>query len=116
MIVIDAHLDLSWNALNWNRDLKMTVPEIRNLEGGMPERGRSTNTVSLSEMRKGEVAVCLATLLARSNPKGKTMLDFRSQEIACAMAQGQLAYYGILEDQGCLRMLRISKAREAHLR
>jgi len=115
MIVIDAHLDLSWNALNWNRDLKMTVPEIRNLEAGMQERGRGTNTVSLSELRKGEVAVCLATLLARSNPTGKTMLDFRSPEIACAMAQGQLAYYRILEDQKHLRMLRNWKSLERHL-
>ena len=115
MIVIDAHLDLSWNALNWNRDLKMQVPEIRMLEANMSEKGRGTNTVSLSEMHTGEVAVCIATLLARSNPKGKTMLDFRSQEIACAMAQGQLAYYRILEDQGLLRMLRDWQSLESHL-
>jgi membrane dipeptidase len=115
MIVIDAHLDLSWNALNWNRDLNLTVPEIRSHEASMKEKGRGTNTVSFPEMRKGEVAVCLATLLARSNPKGKTMLDFRSQEIACAMAQGQLAYYRILEDQGSLRMLRDWKSLEDHL-
>jgi membrane dipeptidase len=116
MIVIDAHLDLSWNALNWNRDFTMTVPEIRSLEAGMNENARGNNTVSFAEMRKGEVAVCLATLLARSNPKGKTMLDFKSQEIACAMTQGQLAYYRILEDQGQLRMLKDWLALEAHLR
>src|SRR5438445_4211245 len=115
MIVIDAHLDLSWNALNWNRDFTMTVPEIRSLEAGMNEKARGNNTVSFSEMRKGEVAVCLATLLARSNPKGKTMLDFKSQEIACAMAQGQLAYYRILESQRQLRKLKDWPALEAHL-
>ena len=115
MIVIDAHLDLSWNALNWNRDLNMTVSEMRSLEAGMNEKARGNNTVSFSEMRKGEVAVCLATLLARSNPQGKTMLDFKSQEIACAMAQGQLAYYRILENQRQLRRLDEWPALEGHL-
>ena len=67
MIVIDAHLDLSWSALNWNRDLTLTVPEIRRTEMGMKESHRGKNTVSFPEMRKGEVAVCLATSLARSS-------------------------------------------------
>jgi hypothetical protein len=29
VIVIDGHLDLAWNALSWNRDLTLTVAEIR---------------------------------------------------------------------------------------
>ena len=115
MILIDAHLDLAWNALNWNRDITLEVSAIRELEVNMKERGRGTNTVSLPEMRRGEIAACVATLLARANPKGKTMLDFRSQEIASAMAQGQLAYYRILENQGLLRKLTDWKSLEAHL-
>jgi membrane dipeptidase len=115
MLVIDSHLDLSWNALNWNRDLTLTVPEIRTLEAGMNEKSRAANTVAFPEMRRGEVAVCLATLLARANSKGRSMLDFRTQEIASAMAQGQLAFYRILESQGQLRMLRDWRSLEAHL-
>ena len=114
MIVIDAHLDLSWNALNWNRDLTLTVPEIRRLEAGMKEKNRATNTVAFPEMRRGEVAVCLATLLARASGLGEPMLDYRNQEIACAMAQGQLAYYRIMESKGHLRMLKDWPALEAH--
>jgi hypothetical protein len=34
MIVIDGHLDLSWNALNWCRDLTLPVEEIRRAEAG----------------------------------------------------------------------------------
>jgi membrane dipeptidase len=116
MLVIDSHLDLSWNALNWNRDLTLTVPEIRSLEAGMDQKSRAANTVAFPEMRRGEVAVCLATLLARANSKGKDMLDFRTQEIASAMAQGQLAFYRILESQGQLRMLRDWRSLEAHLK
>ena len=29
MIVFDAHLDLAWNAIDWNRDLKLPVADIR---------------------------------------------------------------------------------------
>lgn len=116
MIVIDAHLDLSWNALNWNRDLTQEVPEIRKSEAGMDQTGRSTNTVSLPAMRRGQVAVCLATVLARANPQGRSVLDFRNQEIACAMAQGQLAYYRIMEERGELRRLDDWTAIEAHVR
>ena len=115
MLVIDAHLDLSWSALNWNRDLTQEVSSIRQSEADMEQRGRGANTVSLPSMRQGEVAICLATLLARANPKGKSpMLDFRNQAIAAAMAQGQLAYYGILEKQGHLRRLEDWRSIEMH--
>ncbi len=106
MIVSDSHLDLVWNALNWNRDITLPVAEIRRLEAGMNEELRGVNTVGLAEMRKGDVAVRLATLLARASNLGESKLDYRNQEIACAIAQGQLAYYRILDGQGLLRMLR----------
>ncbi len=114
MIVIDAHLDLSWNALNWNRDLTLTVPQIRGSEAGMKEQGRAKNTVAFPEMRKGEVAVCLATVLARASRLGEPLLDYRNQEIASAMAQGQLAYYRIMESQRQLRMLKDWSSLETH--
>ena len=40
MKVIDFHLDLAWNALNWNRDLTLTAREIRRMESGMEEEYR----------------------------------------------------------------------------
>lgn len=115
MIVIDAHLDLSWSALNWNRDLTLTVPEIRRTEMGMKEHHRGKNTVSFPEMRKGKVAVCLATLLARSSGLSEALLDYRSPELASAMAHGQLAYYRIMESEGHLRMLRDRRSLDAHI-
>lgn len=97
LLIIDAHLDLAWNALSWNRDITRPVHEIRAAESGMTELGRGTNTVSLPEMRAGGVGFCLATLLARWNPAGASILDWKSQEIAEAAALGQLAYYRLLE-------------------
>ena len=106
MIVIDAHLDLSYNALNWNRDLRLPVSEIRRLETGMTEKGRATNTVAFPELRAGQVGLCLGTVLARAKPEGTSNIDFRNQEIAFAMAQGQLAYYRVLEAEGECRLVR----------
>ena len=105
MIIFDSHLDLSWNALGWNRDLRLSVQEIRAAEAWMTERGRGSNTVSFPEMRRAEVAVCIATLLARCNPAGRTTLDYRTQEIAYSVAQGQLAYYRALADDGVCRLV-----------
>lgn len=116
MIVIDSHLDLAWNALNWNRDLTQPIPEMRRLEAQMKDEHRGGNTVSFPEMRKGEVAICLATLLARASGLGEANLDFRTPEAASAMARGQLAYYRIMERQGWLRMLKGWQDVEAHLR
>ncbi|MBK9168713.1 MAG: membrane dipeptidase [Bryobacterales bacterium] len=106
MLLIDSHLDLSWNALGWNRDLTRTVPEIRRTEVGMTEKGRATNTVSLPDMRRGNVGICLGTVLARGNPEGGYPgLDFRTREMASAMTLGQLAYYQLLERQGHIRLI-----------
>ena len=32
MLIFDAHLDLGLNAVDWNRDLRMTVDEIRSAD------------------------------------------------------------------------------------
>ena len=35
--IFDAHLDLSMNALEWNRDLRQELSQIRTLEAGMTD-------------------------------------------------------------------------------
>ena len=122
MIIFDAHLDLAWNAVSFNRDLTLSVQEIQEREQGMtdePSRGR--NTVTLPELRKADVRVCVATLLARAGPQRKwqqgykrTDLDHAAQPIAYAAARGQLAYYRLLERQGHVRMLRTVDDLESH--
>ncbi len=34
MFIIDAHLDLAMNAMEWNRDLKLPVDNLREREKG----------------------------------------------------------------------------------
>ncbi len=115
MIIFDSHLDLGWNAVNWNRDLTKPVVEIRKSEAGSKEKGRGTNTVSFPEMRKGEVAFCLSTVFARATSLGEPRTDFRTQEIAYAVAQGQFAYYRAMESEGQVRLLKDWPSIEAHL-
>src|ERR1039458_7264364 len=130
MIIIDSHLDLGWNALSWNRDLTQSVHEIRQAEAGMTETTRGANTVAFPEMRKGNVAISLATVLARAKGMvidkldskiahvgfvGDSRLDYRNPEITYAAAQGQLAYYRVLESQGQVRMIKDWPCLEAHL-
>src|SRR4051812_9290139 len=120
-LIIDSHLDLSWNALSWNRDLTESVELIRQRERGMSDkRGRARGTVALPDMRRGGIAVCLGTLLVRaqrvSNPNGpmRTDLDFPTQDIASAIAHGQLAYYRELNRRGEIRILRTNDDLSSH--
>lgn len=106
MLLIDAHLDLAWNATGWNRDLCEEISAIRGAEQEMSGKARGRNTVSLPEMRKAEVGIAIVTVLARANAAGKTSLDFRNQDIASATALGQLAYYQLLERRGVVEMIR----------
>lgn len=115
MIVFDGHLDLAMNALMWNRDLTKGVYEIRQSEEGMTGKARGLGTVAFPEMHAGEVALCLCTLLARAHPTARTMLDFRTQEIAYAQAQGQLAYYRALEAKGAIRMVSDKAGLNSHM-
>jgi membrane dipeptidase len=116
MWIVDGHLDLSMNALHWNRDLTRSVSEIRQVEAGMEQKGRAAGTVAFPEMRAGEVGLCLATLIARVSYPGNPLPGYASPAIACAMTQGQLAYYRLLERQGELRLVRDAPGLEAHLR
>jgi membrane dipeptidase len=122
MIVFDFHLDLAWNALEWNRDLKLPVAEIRRreVEHGYKGPGRGTNTVSLPALRDAKCAVVSATLLARHDRDWRPLgfipkSGYESAEAANAMALGQLAYYRALERSGEVRILTDWPAVESHL-
>src|SRR6186997_2652646 len=110
MFTIDAHLDLSMNAMEWNRDLRESVFDIRERENGLtdkPDRGNST--VSFSELRKGEVGLVVATQIARYVAPGNPLPGWHSPEQAWAQTQGQLAWYKAMEDKG--EMVQITDAR-----
>lgn len=115
MLVIDAHLDLSWSALQWNRDLTQSVYTLRVLEINTPGKGRAQNTVALPEMRRGRVAVSFATLLARSTGRPTPHVDYGSPTQSYGVAHGQLAYYRALERDGHVRILTDAAGLTGHI-
>jgi membrane dipeptidase len=119
--IIDGHLDLAWNALSYDRDQTLTIDQLRQREAAMTGPGRGQAAVSLPEMRRGGVAVCLASLLARARPSDtptqdplRMDIDYANQGAAYAVAQGQLAYYRLLEQQGQIRIIRDVGALDDH--
>jgi membrane dipeptidase len=122
MLLFDFHLDLAWNALEWNRDLMLPVAEIRRreVEHGHAGPGRGTGTVSLPALRDGNCAVVSATLLARHDRDWRPLgfipkSGYESAEAANAMALGQLAYYRAIERRREVRILTDCSALESHV-
>src|SRR4051794_29531332 len=116
MFVVDAHLDLAMNALEWNRDLSRPIDEIREREQQLsdkPDRGRGT--VSLREMRRGNVGLCVATQIARYVALGNSLPGWHSPEQAWAMTQGQLAWYRAMEERGELVQVTTREELDKHL-
>ncbi len=116
MLIIDAHLDLSTNALQWNRDLRQSVYTIRTQEKPAQGKGRGLNTVAYPEMRRGRVALSFATLMARSTGCPVEHLDYASTAQAFGIAHGQRAYYQALEQQGQCRIIVDKAGLESHMR
>ena len=109
MHIFDAHLDLALNGVDWNRDLRDSVDNIRAQESalGMQDLpGRCNNTVSLPELRKAKVRTCLATLLARQEPEINHSFGWKTPHACYAMACAHLAYYRALEADGHLKLLK----------
>lgn len=101
MFIVDAHLDLSMNALEWNRDLTKSVAKINAREKGLkdkPDRGNAV--VSLPELRKGNIGLVVATQIARYVAPDNPLPGWHSPEQAWAQTQGQLAWYKAMEFAG----------------
>lgn len=107
MLIFDAHLDLSMNALEWNRDLTRSIEEIRQRERGQTDKpDRGNGTVCLAEMRRGQVGLCVATLIARYVKPANPLPGWHAPEIAWAQTQGQLAWYRAMEEAGQMTQIR----------
>jgi membrane dipeptidase len=118
-LIIDSHLDLSWNALSWNRDITQSIAQVRQAEADMSDDdARGHGTVTLPEMRRAGVAVCCGTFLTRAKrhvkPTRKIEIDVATQEIACATARGQLAYYRLLAEQNEIAIITNQRELRSH--
>jgi membrane dipeptidase len=114
--IFDAHLDLSMNALEWNRDLRWPLEKIRRWEANLKDRpDRGNSTVCLPEMRRGRVGLCVATQIGRYAPYFHRLPGWNSPEQAWAQTQGQLAWYRAMEERGELVSVRDRQDLDRHL-
>ena len=116
MFIIDAHLDLAMNAMEWNRDLRSSVSEIRDREKNLtdkPDRGKGV--VTFSELRKGNIGLVVATQIARFVKRDSMIPGWNSPEQAWAQTQGQLAWYKAMEEDGELVQIKNLRELEKHL-
>lgn len=116
MLIIDAHLDLAWNAIQWGRDLTRSTYSIRTLETGMSAKGRGLGTVALPELRQGRVAVCFATILARSTGRPVVNVDYPHITQAHGAGMSHVAYYRALEQMGHATIIGDRAALDGHIK
>jgi membrane dipeptidase len=116
MFIIDAHLDLSMNAMEWNRDLRLPVSSIRAREEGMNDKpDRAKGTVSLPELRRGNIGLVVATQIARYVAPGNPLPGWHSPEQAWAQTQAQLHWYKAMEEAGEIAQIKNNNDLDKHL-
>lgn len=116
MFIIDAHLDLAMNAMEWNRNLTRPLQEINGREKGLTDKpGRSNATVSLPELRKGNIGLVVATQIARYVAPDNPLPGWNSPQQAWAQTQAQLAWYKAMEDAGEMKQVNDLNSLENHL-
>jgi membrane dipeptidase len=116
MFTIDAHLDLSMNAMEWNRDLRKTVFELRESEAGLNDKpDRAKGTVAFPELRKGNIGLVVATQIARYVAPGSPLPGWHSPQQAWAQTQAQLAWYKSMEECNEIKMITTVNALNEHI-
>ena len=114
-LIFDAHLDMAWNALEWNRDLERPVTAIREFERQFEGIIPGECTVSWDALRQGRVGLTISTLLPRLHRSDAALSHYQSREAAYAAAHGQLAYYRALVGRGVIREITNRQALDDHV-
>jgi len=115
-LIFDIHLDLSMNALEFNRDLRWSQERIRRWESYMTDKvDRGNNTVCFPEMRRGNIGLCVATQIGRNSGYFAKLPGWNSPEQAWAQTQGHLAWYRAMEEAGELKQIRNRQELDEHL-
>ncbi len=114
--IIDAHLDLSMNAMEWNRDLKKSISEIRQREKGLTDKpDRGNGVVNFEELHKGNIGLVVATQIARYISPDNPLPGWHSPEQAWAHTQAQRAWYKEMERCGELKSITDLESLDQHL-
>lgn len=101
MLLVDAHLDLAYNAINFGRNLQQPLSELRRRERNQSSNGIATVTVP--ELKRAGVGIVFGTIftlpahsrLATPND----LFAYRTQAEAHRFGMQQLDYYHRLADE-----------------
>ena len=102
--------------MEWNRDLRQPVSAINKREAGMqdkPDRGKAT--VSLPELRNGNIGLVVATQIARYVAPDNMLPGWHSPQQAWAQTSGQLAWYNAMEAAGEMVLIKDLQALDKHI-
>lgn len=105
-LIIDGHLDLAYNAINFKRDYLRGVQTTRKLEEGeIPEKVNGQCTVGFPDMMRGRVGLAFGTIFVEpakssmaASEKGYT-ITYRDAAEAHVQGMTQLDYYYRLADR-----------------
>ncbi len=114
MLIIDAHEDIAYNALEWGRDIRHSVHTIRAREAregaNCCEDERDIAMSGLPELRQAGVAIVCGVIFAFPHGDG-TMQNkhytqaYRDAQEAYRVGQEQLAYYKTLAQETGISLL-----------
>jgi membrane dipeptidase len=102
VFIVDAHLDLAYNAIRHKRNLLKPVAEIRKAEAGKPHPN-GISLVSFPDLRKANVGLVFGTIFVmpaggKFATAGDGPLAYHTAEQAHQLGQKQLDYYHRLAD------------------
>ncbi|HEX4794449.1 MAG TPA: membrane dipeptidase [Humisphaera sp.] len=96
MFIVDAHLDIAYNALR-GREVHLHAADQKPDEEGIP-------SVGLPDLRAGDVGLICATIFCQ--PALPNHDGYRSSAEAAGMAQRQLQWYQKQEQEGRIQIIR----------
>jgi membrane dipeptidase len=103
MLIVDAHLDLAYNAIRHKRNLLKSVTEIRKFEEGKPHPN-GISLVSFPELREANVGLVFGTIFVmpaggKFFTEADSPLAYRTADQAHKLGQQQLDYYHRIADE-----------------
>jgi membrane dipeptidase len=101
MFIVDAHQDLAYNALRYDRDLRLPLADLREHERKHPAEG--VPTVTIPSLLEGQVGLLCSTLFSMPAQRNLFMPDnkrlvYENADEAYQVALAQLDYYQRLAD------------------
>jgi len=101
MFIVDAHLDIAYNALNYGRSPLQPLSYTRQQEPPDSERGQAT--VAFPDMRQGGVGIVFGTLFVTPShakiPIASEKMVYHNANEAFSYGMKQLDYYYRLADE-----------------